>query len=95
MTRSNLQSATPTDTSRATRSRWRTIAAESVMLGAAVFCIVSVATPALASDPSDDFAVVECRSGLVTDGDVQMSSLLAAKVPVTQLPEIPGECSVR
>jgi hypothetical protein len=44
-------------------------------------------------DSSGGTAIVECRSGIVTDGDVQTSSLSVTKVPAAQLPELPGGCS--
>jgi hypothetical protein len=53
------------------------------------------ATPALASEPSGS-RVLECRSGIVTQGDVQMSAATATRVPAAQLPDTtPGDCSLR
>ena len=64
-------------------------------LSAAVLGLVALATPALADDPSDS-RVLECRSGIVTQGDVQMSASTATRVPAAQLPDTtPGDCSLR
>jgi hypothetical protein len=49
----------------------------------------------MADDHAGGTQIVECRSGIVTDGDVSMSSLMVARVPTAQLPETPGDCSVR
>ena len=35
-------------------------------------------------------AVVECSSGIVTNGDVQTSSLSVAQVPAGEHPDLPG-----
>jgi hypothetical protein len=57
--------------------------------------IGAVATPALADvgggSPSPD-GVIECTSGIVTDGEVSMSALTVTRTPVT-LPTSPGDCS--
>jgi hypothetical protein len=54
---------------------------------------VSMAT-ASADEPSHT-AVVECSSGIVTQGDVQMSSLFVTKIPADEHPDIPGGCTVK
>jgi hypothetical protein len=56
---------------------------------------VSWATPALADDHANGSRIVECRSGIVTDGDVQMSALTVTRLPAAQLPLTPGDCSTR
>jgi hypothetical protein len=49
----------------------------------------------MADDPTGS-RVLECRSGIVTDGDVQMSALTVTRVPAAQLPDTtPGDCSLR
>jgi hypothetical protein len=40
-------------------------------------------------------AVAECSSGIVTQGDDQISSLFVAKVPASELPDTPGGCTVQ
>ncbi|HEX5586658.1 MAG TPA: hypothetical protein VFZ17_05080 [Acidimicrobiia bacterium] len=44
-------------------------------------------------DSPSDAAIVECRSGIVTDGDVQTSSLVVTRVDAAPS-ELPGGCSV-
>jgi hypothetical protein len=55
----------------------------------------AAASAAPADDSGHDTAIVECRSGIVTDGDIQTSSISVTKVPAAPLPELPGGCSVR
>jgi len=77
-------------------NRWR-ILIGSVALGAASLGPASgglAAATASTNDPSGT-AVVECSSGIVTQGDVQTSSLFVAKVPAGEHPDIPGGCSVQ
>lgn len=95
--------ASTTGSSRSTRSstlvhgnRWRNLIG-SVALGAASLGLASgglAAATASTNDPSGT-AVVECSSGIVTQGDVQTSSLFVAKVPAGEHPDIPGGCSVQ
>jgi hypothetical protein len=81
-------------------NRWR-ILVGSVALGAAPLGLSSCGFPATTAstgttstgDPSGT-AVVECSSGIVTQGDVQTSSLFVAKVPAGELPDTPGGCTV-
>jgi hypothetical protein len=76
------------------KKRWA-IPTGVVALSAAVLGVLALATPALADDPSDS-RVLECRSGIVTQGDVQMSASTATRVPAAQLPDTtPGDCSLR
>ena len=75
-------------------SRWR-ILAGTVALTATSFGVAAMATPASADDPSGPTAVVECRSGIVTQGDVQTSSLSVATIPTGSIPDVPGGCTVR
>jgi hypothetical protein len=51
------------------------------------------ASAASTDDSPHDAAIVECRSGIVTDGDVQTSSLVVSRVD-TAPPDLPGGCSV-
>jgi hypothetical protein len=77
-------------------NRWR-ILVGSVALGAAALGLTSCgfpATTASTDDPSGT-AVVECSSGIVTQGDIQTSSLFVAKVPASELPDTPGGCTVQ
>jgi hypothetical protein len=50
-------------------------------------------TAVSADDSHGDAAIVECRSGIVTDGDVQTSSIVVTRVDVAP-PSLPGGCSV-
>ena len=77
-------------------NRWR-ILVGSVALGAAALGLTSCgfpATTASTDDPSGT-AIVECSSGIVTQGDIQTSSLFVAKVPASELPDTPGGCTVQ
>ena len=74
--------------------RWR-ILAGAVALTATSFGVVALATPASADDPSGSTAVVECRSGIVTQGDVQTSSLSVTRIPSGSIPDVPGGCTVQ
>jgi hypothetical protein len=68
-----------------------------VALGAAALGLSSCGFPATtaATDvtPSST-AVVECSSGIVSQGDVQTSSLFVAKVSAGEHPDLPGDCTV-
>ena len=54
---------------------------------------VSPASAGAADDTRGDATMVECRSGIVTDGDVQMSSLVVTLVDAAP-PELPGGCHI-
>jgi hypothetical protein len=77
--------------------RWRLLVG-SVALGAAALGLSSCGFPAstAATDevPSTT-AVVECSSGTVTQGDIQMSALTVTKVPAGEQPDVPGGCTVQ
>jgi hypothetical protein len=79
------------------RRRWRLLIG-SVALGAAALGIaggtIASATEATGGSPSGT-AVVECSSGTITQGDIQMSALSVTKVPAGEHPDIPGGCVVR
>ena len=75
-------------------SRWR-ILAGTVAFAATSFGAAALAAPASADDPSGATAVVECRSGIVTQGDVQTSSLRVTAIPAGSIPDVPGGCTVR
>ena len=74
--------------------RWRLLVG-SVALGAAALGLSSCGFPTTTvstdEEPSST-AVVECSSGIVTNGDVPTSSLLVAKVPAGEHPDLPGGC---
>jgi hypothetical protein len=38
--------------------------------------------------------VVECTSGIVTQGDIQTSSMVVTKIPAGEHPDLPGDCTV-
>ena len=62
---------------------------------AAPLGVVSVATSALANNESGS-RILECRSGIVTHGDIQMSVATATSVPTALLPDTTsGSCSLR
>ncbi len=76
-------------------NRWR-ILVGSVALGAAALGLSGGVPAATAStDGPSGTAVVECSSGIVTQGDIQTSSLFVAKVPADALPDTPGGCTVQ
>jgi len=81
---------TNTDTTSTSRRRkaWALVA-----LGVAALGIGSVATPALADSGSGDAprGVIECTSGVITDGEVSMSALTVTRTDT--LPTSPGDCS--
>ena len=55
---------------------------------------IAVANGGSSDDSGNDTAIVECHSGTVTDGDIQMSAASATKVSRVELPDLPGGCSV-
>ena len=70
----------------------------SVVMGAAVMGASTGGVAAAATGSTDEpssTAVVECNSGIVTQGDVQTSSLSVAVVPAGEHPDIPGGCTVQ
>ena len=78
-------------------TRWRLLVG-SVALGAAALGIAGggIATATASTDEAPSHtAVVECRSGIVTDGDVQTSSLSVTRIPEGEHPDIPGGCTVQ
>ncbi len=87
--------ATELNTVRGRRGR---ILAGTLALSALSLVTVGSGFAAASASPTDDSghgtAIVECRSGVVTDGDIQTSSLSVAKVPAASLPDLPGGCSV-
>ncbi len=90
-----METARTTNATRTTqRKRWG-IPAGALALCAALFGVVALAVPAMADDPSGS-RIIECRSGIVTSGDTQMSALSVTRVPAAQLPDTtPGDCSLR
>ena len=84
----------PTPSVRAPRRRWR-ILAGTVALTATAIGVAAVATPASADDPHRDTVIVECSSGIVTQGDIQTSALSVARVPADALTDVPGGCVTR
>jgi len=79
------------------RRRHRRPLVGSVVLGAAALALAAVRIAATAStdDSSSGTTVVECRGGIVTDGDVQTSSLLVTRVPAGEHPDAAGDCNVQ
>ena len=77
--------------------RWRLLVG-SVALGAAALGLsaggFAAATAATDEAPSHT-AVVECDSGTVTSGDIQMSALSVTRVPAGEHPDVPGDCTVK
>ena len=80
------------------RGRWRLLVG-SVALGAAALGLSSCGFPATSASTDEapsGTQVVQCSSGIITQGDVQTSSLFVAKVPAGQpLPDLPGGCTVQ
>lgn len=79
------------------RGTRRRLLVGAVALGAATLgltsCGFAMGTPTDRS-PSDT-RVVECRSGIVTQGDTDTSSLSVTKVPAGETPDVPGGCTVQ
>ena len=75
---------------------WR-ILVGSVAVGAAALGLSSSGFTAAtaATDSPSGTVVVECSSGIVTQGDVQTSSRFVARVPADEQPDIPGGCTVQ
>jgi hypothetical protein len=78
-------------------TRWGVLAG-SVALGVASIGITATALPSGATTGGGNgtTSVVECRSGVETDGDVATASSFAVRVPAdVHLPDtIPGDCVV-
>jgi len=77
--------------------RWRLLVG-TVALGAAAFGLSSGGFPAFSAateESPSSTAVVECSSGTVTQGDIQMSALVVTKVPAGEQPDVPGGCTVQ
>jgi hypothetical protein len=79
------------------RSRRRLLVG-SVALGAAGLAAAGVTLPTATASTEDKAPsptkVVVCSSGIVTEGDVQTSSMVVTRVPAGEQPDIPGGCSV-
>ena len=77
------------------RRRWRS-SIGAVALGAAALVLTSCGVPATTTtdDAPSGTTVVECSSGTITSGDVQMSALSVTKVPPAERPDFPGDCIV-
>ena len=76
--------------------RWRVLVG-TVALGAAALGLSSCGFPsttAATDDAPSSTAVVECSSGTITQGDVQMSALVVEKSPPGEHPDFPGDCTV-
>jgi hypothetical protein len=77
--------------------RWRLLVG-SVALGAAALGLSSCGFPAstgATDEAPSGTTVVECNSGTITNGDVQMSALTVTKVPAGEHPDVPGDCTVQ
>lgn len=71
------------------------------LLGAATIAVLSLvavgassATGASSDDPTTDAVIVECRSDVVTNGDVSMSAMSVTRVDAVPA-EIPRGCRVQ
>jgi hypothetical protein len=77
--------------------RWRLLVG-SVALGAAALGLSSCGFPsstATTDDAPSSTAVVECSSGIITTGDIQMSALSVTRIPAGEHPDVPGDCTVQ
>jgi hypothetical protein len=77
--------------------RWRLLVG-SVALGAAALGLSSCGFPsstATTDEAPSHTAVVECDSGTVTSGDIQMSALSVTRIPAGEHPDVPGDCTVQ
>ena len=77
--------------------RWRLLVGTAA-LGAAALGLSSGGFPASAAatdEAPSNTAVVECSSGTITQGDIQMSALTVTKVPAGEQPDVPGGCTVK
>lgn len=78
--------------------RRRRVLTGTLALGALSLVAAGSALPAASVMATDDArggtAIVECRSGIVTDGDVQTSSMSVTRVDAAHVPDLPGGCSV-
>ena len=75
-------------------SRWRLLVG-SVALGAAALGLTSCGFPtstASTHEPPSSTSVVECTSGTVTQGDIQMSAQVVERAPGGEHPDFPGGC---
>jgi hypothetical protein len=77
--------------------RWRLLVG-SVALGAAALGLSSCGFPsttAATDEAPSGTTVVECTSGTITSGDVQMSALVVQRSPAGEHPDFPGDCTVQ
>jgi hypothetical protein len=77
--------------------RWR-ILVGTAAIGAAALGLTSsgLANASASTDEApSSTVVVECSSGTVTQGDIQMSASFAARVPAGEQPDLPGGCTVQ
>jgi hypothetical protein len=84
----------PTVRERARQQRWR-ILAGTVALSATAFGVATFAAPASATDPNRDTIIVECTTGIITQGDIQTSAMVVTKIPASALTDLPGGCVAR
>jgi hypothetical protein len=76
--------------------RWR-LQAGSVALGAAALGLSSCGFPtttAATDEAPSGTTIVECSSGTITSGDIQLSALNVTRVPAGEHPDFPGDCTV-
>jgi hypothetical protein len=79
------------------RGRWRLLGG-SVTLGVVALGLSSCgfqSTTASTNEAPSGTSIVECRSGTITNGDVQTSSLFVARIPEGVHPDFPGDCAVQ
>lgn len=77
--------------------RWRLLVG-SVALGAAALGLSSCGFPASTASTDEapsGTAVVECNSGIITQGEVHMSALSVTRIPAGEHPDVPGDCTVQ
>ena len=90
-----MATTSSTTTIRPTRTKRWAIPAGALALTAAVLGVVALATPASADDPGTGSHIMECQSGIVTSGDVQMSAASATRVSSADIGTIPADCTLR
>jgi hypothetical protein len=74
--------------------QWRLLVG-SVALGAAALGLTSCGFPASTAstdEPPSSTSVVECTSGTITQGDIQMSAQVVERAPGGEHPDFPGGC---
>jgi len=89
--------AQQTGPERKVRNKGRRLLAGTMALGALSLVAAGCGfheSSAPADDAGGGTAIVECRSGIETDGGIQTSSMSVTRVDAAHAPELPGGCSV-